>query len=169
MEGEEVTQSLEFIGKFWIKPDSTCIDVSCSEHARVAKAVMLGVGSDDINREVPLNTIFKPLTNEQAEMYLDRNVNLDAVRFLCSDDEFVDPRVFAIRNYRWIRTNGCDFYAWSWTDHAREILSKCDDFWNQQKKATPRSWAKLWNVADEGYIAGSLEVLLPRFAEKNPC
>ncbi len=167
VEGEEVTKSLNFYGKHWLLPDGRCVDVSADEHARYARAAMLNIDGDDIQREIPLNTIFKPLTKDETLRHLERGVCADAVGFLCADDEIVDPRVYMIRK-GWVRQASADFYAWRWGEAALDNLSRADEFWKSQKNVTPKSWAVLWNVADSNYMAGTLESLLPRFAEKKP-
>lgn len=130
---------------------------------------MLSIPEDDLRRTLPLNDIFKPLTPEQADMWLRRGVCPHAVAFLCSDDAVVDPRLYVIKNWNWIRVRESDFYAWNWDHQTLDTLSKADEFWQQQKKATGKSWVTLWNVADSSYMTGALEVLLPRFAEKKKC
>lgn len=125
-----MTNSFEIFGKAWMLPSGHVIDCTGDEHARIARAYMLGISDDEMRRLLPLDQIHKPLTPEQADRYRDSGIPEDNIRFLMTGAS-VDPRIFAIREWDWIRTRENKFYAWEWDEKTllRVILN--DDFWKR--------------------------------------
>ena len=160
------SDSFQITGRCWIKPDGSVIDTSDDEHARIARGVMLGIPEDEIRRTIHLDGMFSPLAPEQARYWLERGAHPEAVAFLClPSGESIDPRLWAIREWSWIRQRGNAFYAWIWTLEAKSILSNSDDFWKRQTKVTGQTWATLYNVVDSASEEGTLRSLgIERFS-----
>lgn len=126
---------LDVIGKCWVT-HSGVVDVSGDEHARFARGTMLNIPPERIKSEIPIHTIFKQMTESDAKYYEELGVSRFPLDFLKSGNErgFVDPRVYAIKNYDWIRTVDDQFYAWDWNEDTIKRLMSCDEFWKKHQK-----------------------------------
>lgn len=138
----------DFRGKFWLLPNNDIIDCSTSEHAFYARARMLGLDIDEAHKKIPIDTIFSPLNKHDADFYRECGAKDDALEFLINttNRERVDPRVYAIREYGWIRAVANKFYAWEWDAVAIARLMAADAFWKYQDNATDDSWIELHGV-----------------------
>ncbi len=124
--------SFDIRGKYWILPDSSILDVTCDEHARFARAAMLKIPYSDMYQKLPLNKIFQPLGTFEATQYLSQGANWAAVLFLSSNNfDRVDPRLFAIERWGWIRSRENKFYAWEWDEKTISALVNALSFWDK--------------------------------------
>ncbi len=134
-------------GKSWILPDGTVIDCTGDEHARYARAQMLNIPTDDVGRLLPLNTIFCPLSEAEAKWHRSRGVGPDCIEFLTNGSPTVDPRVYAIKYWGWIRTRENKFYAWEWDEKNISRLASATAFWEEfAKDITDDTWIHLNEV-----------------------
>lgn len=136
-------------------PYGHIIDCSADEHALIARAHMLNLNHIDMNLKIPLECIFKPLNRDEAELYRDRGVSKHCIEFLMKG-EFVDPRIYAIREWNWIRTTGNKFYAWEWDEKTKEKLFSTDAFWKLQSNCKDNYWIELYWVKTNKIIQGPL-------------
>ncbi len=154
--------SLDVRGKFWITQEGVVIDCSADEHARIARAHMLGISADKMNTEIPLNKIFSPLTKIEVFGYRDRGISQFCLDFLSQDHP--DPRIYAIKNWSWIRTRENVFYAWEWDETALLRLLFNENFWKRtQVKAC--TWLKFVSVRDGSETGNTYGLLRQPYLE----
>lgn len=120
-------------GKYWITPGGV-IDVSDSEHALYARKIMLGLAPEDFTYNV--RTMFTPLSARERKKFRSRGVGGDALDFLGQPGN--DPRMFAIREWGWVRTRASAFYLWVLDDAALRLVRGARDFWAGQTQAGAR-------------------------------
>lgn len=141
--------------KYWIKPDGSIIDCTCDEHARYALAAMLKLSPEEMHA-IPLTQIFKPwqfLNKDQSwtvllKLALRDGVTAEALGFLkeMPDKKTIDPRVFVIQHWNWIRVRKSAFYAWQWDADALKRLLSASAYWKTQRQATDDDWLELYDV-----------------------
>ncbi len=130
--------SWDIRGKFFITTNNGLIDCTGDEHARIARAYMLRISQTDMARDLPLDRLFKPLTLDEAKYHRDRGMEKHCIEFLSHGDH-VDPRVYAIREWGWIRTVENKFYAWEWDDATERRLMSNEAFW-KKTRANDQTW-----------------------------
>lgn len=114
-------------GKWWLRPDASSLDVSATEHALIARRVMLGLAVDEAM--FTHADMFDPLTSEQIKEFTDRNVPRSAIGFLSHTN---DPRVYAIQEWGWIRVRRDRYYLWTLDDAALRTIRASSDYWQAQ-------------------------------------
>src|SRR5689334_6926795 len=117
------------IGKWWLRPNELSLDVSTTEHALVARRVMLGLSPDE-----PVFTqadMFQALPSGQIHEFTSRGVSPGVLEFLSRPS---DPRVYAIRKWGWIRTRRDRFYLWKLDDATLKTIRECPDYWQAQRQ-----------------------------------
>ncbi len=119
-------------GKFWITPEGL-IDVTMTEHALVARRVMLGLAPDEPRFTV--RNMFKALSPEEQAEFRARGVPEDALSFL--EKEPNEPRIFMIRERGWIRVRASGFYIWTMDAATLQRILGAQDFWRAQTKFDP--------------------------------
>lgn len=112
-------------GKWWLRPDGAALNVSDTEHALVARRVMLGL-KPDANR-FSQRVMFAALTPEEQTEF--RKAGKSILSFLREEN---DPRVFAIRQWRWVRVRKDRFYLWKFDVATLRIIRASRDYWSQQ-------------------------------------
>lgn len=139
--------SLDINGKFWIFKDGSIFDCSADEHARIARAVMLDIPKEEMYQRLSLKKIFKPFTpQERIEAQSTNKCSPSVFEFLSADCGFVDPRVYAIEHYDWIRTVQNKFYAWEWNGDSINQLMSSEEFWRKQTGVNKHTWIELIEV-----------------------
>lgn len=145
-------------GKFWITPDGV-IDVSADEHARAALSAMVMVAPGLID----LKRIFKPLTEQQRVACRARGISQEIVDFLSTPGTHgnveVDPRVYVIHEWGWIRTKGNAFYAWRWDRATKLMLLNARDYWDEQKGHDPNPYLDLHEISTGEESSCTLDAL----------
>ncbi len=116
-------------GKYWITQEGKVIDCSGDEHARIARAHMLGIKNEDMGIEIPLNKVFVPLSEDQVKHY--QRSDKECVEFLSRKVDYVDAREFVIEKWDWIRTRENKFYAWEWNEKTFNRLRGAKSFWRK--------------------------------------
>ncbi len=141
--------SFDIRGKFWVLPCGCIVDCSADEHARFARGKMLNLPENEFNTAIPIESIFKPLTDAEVKYHRSRpnKPNEHVLAFLsCSRDGTVDPRTFVIHEYGWIRTRENKFYAWEWTPELLERFANLEEFWKLHSQINDYSWLEFVNV-----------------------
>lgn len=141
-------------GKFWLLPCGRVFDVTSSEHALLARAKMLGIPEDSMHQRIPIADLFKRLTPDEVLSALASGASPECVKYLEETFETsmilpassVDPRVYVINNWGWIRTRKNAFYAKQWTDDtlARVLLNA--EFWKKQPSANGTTWLRFLDM-----------------------
>ena len=114
-------------GKWWLRPDGASLDVSATEHALIARRVMLGLTFDE-----PVFThadMFNALTSEQLKKYINRGVPRTALEFLSRPN---DPRIYAIQQWGWIRVRRDRFYLGTLNDKSLQTIRQSGVYWQAQ-------------------------------------
>lgn len=163
--------SFDVLGKFWLLPCGRVVDVTLSEHALFARGRMLGVPEDRTVERIPLKTIFQRLTPAEASCALLDGADPDCVDYLKETFENslssacprVDPRVYAIQKWNWIRTRKKAFYARDWCTENQRRLLESKEFWKLQPNASGTSWLLLYDL-DGHEIGGTLDALKKNIA-----
>lgn len=119
-------------GKFWIMPDGV-VDVSTSEHALFAKKIMLGLAPEDYTYNV--TTMFTPLSAAERRKFKGRGVCRRVLEFLSLHDN--DPRMFAIREWKWIRTRQQSFHLWTFDAETISLIRNASTYWQVQRQVEP--------------------------------
>lgn len=150
-------------GKYWIKPDGSIIDCTCDEHARIALGHMLKIEPALIS----IQDIFKPLAPHQRTLHLNRGISPVIVSMLSQPDHTgsIDPRVFMIRYWQWVRVRKNCFYAWQWHPGKVKHLLGSEAYWKTQTQVTDDDWVELYDVATtevKQQTLGSLKCSLAR-------
>ena len=158
--------SYDVRGKHWLLPCGRVVDVTLSEHALYARGKMLNIPEDQIAQKISMRDLFRRLTPDEALCALVSGADKDCVEYLEETFETsmilpsstVDPRVYAIRQWNWIRTRKNAFYARDWCteNQKRVLLSK--EFWLKQPAATDDSWLVLYDL-DGHEITGTRAAL----------
>ena len=145
------------------------VDVTLSEHALFARAKMLNIAEDQIHRRIPIQTIFSRLSPMETTCALADGADQDCVDYLKATFETslssmvpaVDPRIYAIREWDWIRTRKNLFYARKWCTNTQQRLLESRAFWDLQPSATDDSWLVLYDL-DGNEMGGTLGALKQR-------
>lgn len=153
--------SFDIRSKYWILPCGRVVDVTLSEHALLARARMLGIPEDIMHECVPINSLFRTLDDEETRDAQDRGSSLSAIEFLLQDNP--DPRVYAIRQWNWIRTRKNAFYARDWATENQRRLLESKEFWAMQPNSSGNSWLILYDL-DGHEIGGTLDALKKNLA-----
>lgn len=100
---------------FWLTPGGP-VENSATEHARTAKAVMLGLTPDD-----PVADPFGKQAITAAEVRAAKNAGADpaAVKFL---QQGGDPRLWAMQKWGWVRTAKNGISLWELDENALDML-----------------------------------------------
>lgn len=114
-------------GDWWLTPEGSW-DMKSSEHAAVAIAVMLKM--DLATARVPMWWTIKGIPEEEFDKALARGADPAAVAFLV--DKRHDARLWALREYNWIRTTKQHFNVWKFDNKTAEIIRDAGDYWSQQ-------------------------------------
>ena len=160
--------SFEINGKFWILPDGSVLDVNGDEHARFARAAMLGIPFDRMKSEIPLDRIFFPISKEEGEKALKDNPNLDpeAIRFLVGNGSpKIEPRLFAIEKLGWIRTRESKFYVWERNPTTISCIINSKDFWSRHKKVNEKTWMDFVEISNGVETGGRYGYFLNNFGQ----
>lgn len=131
--------SREVTGKAWILPCGRVVDVTLSEHALLARARMLDIPESEMHQRIPITSLFERLRPDEALNAL-AGADPKCVAFLEETCETsmelpsssVDPRVYAIRQWDWIRTRKNLFYARQWCTTTQRRLLNSKEFWQLQ-------------------------------------
>ncbi len=165
--------SVGLTGKYWIVTNDDVVDCSTDEHARIARAHMLDIFPEDIGTEIPLNTIFDPLTVEEEAWHRSRTfsrIDPNAIDFLAKRSGVVDPRVYVIRELGWIRTRENAFYAWEWDAVTCSRLLNNDKFWEKHRAVNEFTWIDLRAVKTGNVSGGAYGSLSKKYKkEYAPC
>lgn len=147
----------DLFGKYWIIPHrrlhqdllqasaTEVIDCTLDEHARYARAAMLGLSDfddkDALRNMAPQHCIFKPMYWLELAARAYPRCDKEALKFLEGKpgDKNVDPRVYVIERYGWIRVRENRYYAWQWDALTTERLFFCEAYWKKQDVAVD-SW-----------------------------
>jgi hypothetical protein len=112
-------------GKYWIVPGMSAINLSNDEHDQVAMAIMLALPRPT----APRHWLIKGVPHEELDAALARNADLKAIRYL--ENKNHDPRLYAIREYGWVRTYKNKFNLWRFDDATAEMVRQ-SDYWAMQ-------------------------------------
>lgn len=88
---------------------------------------MLRLPADDAS--CSYRTMFAAPTAAEVRRHRRRGVSERSLRFLSKEN---DPRVYAIRHWRWVRTRGCRFYVWRLDGRTLALVRNADVFWKAQ-------------------------------------
>ncbi len=140
------------------------VDVTLSEHALLARARMLGIPEDAMHERIPLTELFKrPGLAQVVDAIEESGADFEAINFLISNGDEVDPRIYAIREWNWIRTRKNAFYARDWATENQRRLLESKEFWAMQPNASGNSWLLLYDL-DGHEIGGTLDALKKNLA-----
>lgn len=104
------------------------VDVSTSEHALYAKNRMLKL--DGTGRELKLDkNLFKPVAERVLAAAAKRGAAPDALLWL---RQGLDPRLYSMKHWGWIRTRDADLYVWKWRPKTFLLLCNAKEFWAKQ-------------------------------------
>jgi hypothetical protein len=117
---------------FWVTPGGI-VENSSSEHARTAKAVMLGLAADG-----PVADPFgkQAVTAAEVRAAKQRGADPAAVRFL---QQGGDPRLWAMQQWGWIRTAKNNINVWELNEQALDLLYQ----WAKELKLDPHETFEL--------------------------
>lgn len=153
-----MTKSFEIRGKWWITPTQV-IDCSADEHARIALAHMLHLPLEEARLEFGLKSIFNPFTEAQVRKHSRRGVALDVLHFLQTPERNgrVDPRVYVIKNWNWLRTRDCAFYAALWDLETCERFFRCAEFWKKHPNVNDSTYLEFITLSTGNKLGLTLE------------
>jgi len=119
-------------GKYWLTAEGVA-DVIVSEHALYARRRMLSLTEGAPGRGMA--DTFRTLRKFEVMQFRRRGVPAGVLRFLSQEDP--DPRVYAIREYGWIRVRDCRFYLWRLDEHTLQIIRAAKEYWKAQSNLHP--------------------------------
>ena len=93
-------------GKYWITP-AAAVELSGREHEWLSTAVMLQLPD---RMFAPYRWSIDGVPEEELELALDRGADPAAISFLSSKKN--DSRLWAVREYGWVRTFRNKFNLW---------------------------------------------------------
>lgn len=129
-------------GKYWITPHGL-VDVTTSEHALYAKNNMLKLART--RGEIRLDrTLFSALTSRQIAVHRRRGIPAKVLHFLSVKN---DPRIFAIREYGWIRVRQSGIYVWRLNAAVLRRVRQCTQFWEGQRQLRKSDVVTVWEIA----------------------
>ncbi len=112
-------------GKFWIVPEGL-LELRGGEHNQIAAAVMMAMPED---RRVPLHWLVKGIPEAELEAALARGADESALHFLA--DKKNDPRLFAMKEYGWVRTMKDKFNLWYFDCETADMVRR-SPYWKMQ-------------------------------------
>ncbi len=113
-------------GKYWITPEAT-VQLVSKEHAIFALGIMLNYPRDE---RLPDSWFGNGVPKEQLEAALERGADPKAIKFL--EKPGADPRLYAIREYGWVRITKNKFDVWVFDDSTAELVRNADGYWSEQ-------------------------------------
>ena len=143
------------IGKWWLRPGKAAIEVSATEHALVARRVMLGLEPDAAR--FTQRDMLSALTEAEIAEFRKIGVEQQALEFLCVPN---DPRIFAIREWCWIRVRRDRFYLWKLDAASLRVIRESHSFWSAQPKSDPRDAADIVELSSGDEFSLSIRRLL---------
>lgn len=114
---------------YWLTP-AGAFDMKASEHAQAAAHSMLNMPAD---RRVPMHWMIKGIPEEELVAALERGADPKAVEFLSNSRG--DPRLFALREYGWIRVAKNAFNLWKFDEETVKLIRNAKDYWAAQDNA----------------------------------
>lgn len=115
---------MSLIGK-WFLTEEEDFDVAHSEHVDLAIAAMLLYPKKFAPHLWNVNGVPK----EELEAALERGADPEAIEFLSKGK---DARLWAVREFGWIRTTKNAWDVWVFDDSAAEIAQKAKAYWRSQ-------------------------------------
>ena len=131
-------------GKYWLTVDGVA-DVTVSEHALYARRYMLGVTEGDAGCDMA--DMFRTLRKVEVLQFRRRGVAAGILEFLSQKNP--DPRVYALREYGWVRVRDCRFYLWRLDDHSLQIIRAAKEYWKAQSNLHPHDVADVIELATD--------------------
>jgi hypothetical protein len=137
-----------FNGKYWITPEGL-VDVTLGEHAVYARRVMLKLRPDE---SLSPKEMLTPLTAAQRGKYAARGVPKDVLEFLSrpNGDGMVEPRIYAIREYGWVRTRKEGLWVWRQDERTLWLIRDAKEFWARQSHLKGRDGVDVVQLSDRG-------------------
>ncbi len=117
---------MPLVDKFWITPQGS-FEMGHIEHMDFAIAVMLAMPSTAI---VPRWWAIRGIPPTEIEAALDRGADQAAVRFL--ENKRNDARMWAMREYGWIRTAKNAWNLWDFDKATADMVRNSTDYWKFQ-------------------------------------
>jgi hypothetical protein len=155
--GLTITISNMLIGKWWLRPTKAALDVSTTEHALVARRVMLRM-DPDAARFTQIE-MFDALTPAESAEFKAQDVPVDALDFLSRRN---DPRVYAIREWGWVRVRRDRFYLWKFDRRALRTIRSSSGYWSAQPNMDPN------DATDVIELSSADEFSIPLSTLRNP-
>ncbi len=116
------------IGDWWICPEGA-FEMNSSEHAAFAIAYILGMPKD---KRVPNYWTIRGIPSEEIDAALKRGADPEAVEFIANKRN--DARLWAMREYGWIRTAKNAWNLWYFDDETADIVRDNEGYWEFQAK-----------------------------------
>lgn len=117
---------MALIEDWWLTPDGA-FKMSTSEHAQFAIATMLKM---QVGERVPKYWLFKGVELPALKLAISRGADPEAVEFL--NNKHSDARLFALKNYGWVRVAKNAFNFWAFDDRTADIIRRATDYWESQ-------------------------------------
>ena len=120
-------------GRYWLTPEGETLDVAGSEHANIAKIVMLNIDNpEDRMAYAPIKNVWKAMTDEEASIHLRRGVDPNVINFFQSAGH-PDARIWALREWGWVRTDDSLFNCWILDDQTLDTIRANKRYWMVQR------------------------------------
>jgi len=115
---EELKMSSSLRDRYWLTPEGP-LAIEGREHAQIVKIIMLDLSGDDIPEYALIKNVYKPLTEEEVRIHLERGVDPEAVEFLAKGK---DARLWALKRWGWVRTMESQFNCWIFDDDMLDMI-----------------------------------------------
>lgn len=152
---------------FWLTDDGSFL-MGGSEHSAFAVAYMLDMPKDS---RVPQWWIIKGIPEIELQKALERGADPKAVEFLSTKKN--DARLYAMREYGWVRTARNKWNLWDFDDETAEVVRDNSGYWKfqaDQHRMTEYEMADIYEFKDGCQYSISIKKLLdggkPRILKK---
>lgn len=121
---------MSLTSKWWITPGGA-FEVNGREHEWLSTAVMLQLPD---RMFAPYRWSIDGVPEEELELALERGADPAAVRYL--ENKKHDSRLYAVREYGWVRTFKNKFNLWYFDCETADMVRK-SDYWDFQRQLEP--------------------------------
>ncbi len=140
-------------GKYFITP-AGAVDVSGREHSWLSTAVMLNMKD---RMFAPYRWSIDGVPKEELRDALTRGADPAAIRFL--ETKKNDSRLYAVREYGWVRTFKNKFNLW-YFDCATADMVRESDYWDFQRQLEPDDKIDVEEIKTGDHYSISVQKLL---------
>ena len=154
---------MSLAGRYWLTPEGETLAVEGGEHANIAKIVMLNIDNpQDRSKYAQTRNVWKAMTDEEAEIHAGRGVDARVINFFQSSNH-PDARLWAVREWGWVRTADSLFNCWLFDDGTLKTIRANKEYWRMQEFGIERGSVITMNeeATGERYLINIERMLHP--------